>query len=303
MRKIPRRAGALGIAAALVVAAGCGLTNRDDAHQMPEVTSAEALDLPSATDTGEEIGLPAKLPIYWLENTDAGVFLYREYLEDTRHREPIGDAVWTLLTAQPANPKRYTHLKPADVVGVSISNANVITLDLPAKVFSSDLDRGLSERAIQQLVFTSTAAAANAGLVVGDAAPAVRILVDGKANATVFGDYRLKDSYERNAKFMAPIWIIDPQFGTTLKEGTVKINGRTTDFDIGTFYSLQRKDADDKLTVITAQKQLNPGQIKEDGSFSLSTHLSPGTYRLSFWGKEAEAEHPVGTVTSDFTVK
>ncbi|WP_413454408.1 GerMN domain-containing protein [Glutamicibacter sp. FR1] len=303
MRKIPRRFGVLGITAALVVAAGCGLTNRESSYEMPSTPAAASLNLPSATDAGEDVGMAAILPVYWLENTDTGVYLYREYIQDTRHQEPIGDAIWTLLTADPMKPKRYTHLKPTDEIGVSISNANVITLDLPAKVFSARLDQGLSERAIQQLVFTATAAAASAGLVVGDTAPTVRILVDGQANATVFDGFRLKDVYARDADFIAPIWIIDPQFGATLKNGSIKINGRTTQFDIGTFYSLQRKDADGKLTVMTAQKQVNPGQIKDDGSFTLTTDLRAGSYRLTFWGLETGSEHLVGKVISDFRVE
>lgn len=270
---------------------------------MPSTAVAESLNLPNATDAGEDVGIAASLPIYWLENTDTGVFLYREYIEDTRHQEPIGDAIWTLLSADPMKPKRYTHLKPTDEIGVSINNANVITLDLPAKVFSANLDQGLSERAIQQLVFTATAAAASAGLVVGELPATVRILVDGQANATVFDGFRLKDVYERDAAFIAPIWIIDPQFNKTLADGSIKINGRTTQFDIGTFYSLQRKDADGKLTVMTAQKQVNPGQINADGSFTLTTDLRAGSYRLTLWGVETESDHLVGKVTSDFRVE
>jgi len=303
LRKIPRRFGVLGITAALVVAAGCGLTNRESSYEMPSTAVAESLNLPNATDAGEDVGIAASLPIYWLENTDTGVFLYREYIEDTRHQEPIGDAIWTLLSADPMKPKRYTHLKPTDEIGVSINNANVITLDLPAKVFSANLDQGLSERAIQQLVFTATAAAASAGLVVGELPATVRILVDGQANATVFDGFRLKDVYERDAAFIAPIWIIDPQFNKTLADGSIKINGRTTQFDIGTFYSLQRKDADGKLTVMTAQKQVNPGQINADGSFTLTTDLRAGSYRLTFWGVETGSDHLVGKVTSDFRVE
>ncbi|WP_334123490.1 GerMN domain-containing protein [Glutamicibacter sp.] len=303
LQKIPRRVGIVGIAAALVVAAGCGLANRESSFEMPKTASTESLNLPSATDAGEQVGAATKLPIYWLENTDTGVFLYREYLEDTRHREPIGDAIWTLLSSDPAAPHRYTHLKPAEDIGVSISGTNVITLDLPAKVFSAHLDEGLSERSIQQLVFTATAAASSTGLLVGTTAPTVKILVDGKPNATVFDGYRLKDVYERNAKFMAPIWIIDPQYGTVLSEGKVQIKGRTTQFDIGTFYSLQKKDADGKLTVITAQKQVIAGKIEKDGAFSITESLTPGSYKLTFWGVETESDAKVGVVSSDFTVK
>lgn len=302
-QKIPRRIGIVGIAAALVIAAGCGLANRESSFEMPASASADSLNIPVSTDASEQMDTLTRLPVYWLENTKSGVFLYREYLEDTRHSEPIGDAINTLLSAQPAAPERYTLLKPSDDIGVSISNTNVITLDLPAKVFSAHLDEGLSERSIQQLVFTATAAASSSGLMVGDTPATVKILVDGQPNATVFDGHRLKDVYERNAQFVAPIWVIDPQFGTTLNDEKVTINGRTTKFDIGTFYSLQQKDADGKLSVITAQKQVIPGKIQNDGSFSLVERLSPGAYQLSFWGIESGSEAKIGEVSTEFVVK
>lgn len=302
-QKIPRRIGVLGIAAALVVAAGCGLANRESSFEMPANASAETMNVPVSADASEQMDVLTRLPVYWLENTDSGVFLYREYLDDTRHSEPIGDAIWTLLSADPAAPHRYTLMKPSDEIGVSISNTNVITLDLPAKVFSAHLDEGLSERSIQQLVFTATAAAASSGLLVGQAPATVKILVDGKANAAVFGGHRLKDAYERKTEFMAPIWVIDPQFGTTLDDEKVTINGRTTKFDIGTFYSLQKKDADGKLSIITAQKQVIDGKIQDDGSFSLVERLSPGSYQLSFWGVESGSDVKIGEVSTEFVVK
>ncbi|MGP9528082.1 GerMN domain-containing protein [Glutamicibacter sp. AOP5-A2-18] len=302
-QKIPRRIGILGITAALVVAAGCGLANRESSFEMPASASSDSLNLPVSTDANEQMDVLTRLPVYWLENTKSGVFLYREYMDDTRHNEPIGDAIWTLLSADPAGPHRYTLMKPSDEVGVSISNTNVITLDLPAKVFNAHLDEGLSERSIQQLVFTATAAAASSGLLVGETPATVKILVDGKPNANVFGGHRLKDVYERNAKFMAPIWVIDPQFGTSLEDEKVTINGRTTKFDIGTFYSLQKKDADSKLTVITAQKQVIAGKIQKDGSFSIVERLSAGSYKLNFWGMESGSDDKVGEVSSEFTVK
>ncbi|WP_347040236.1 hypothetical protein AAHB37_09335 [Glutamicibacter halophytocola] len=60
MQKIPRRVGVVGIAAALVIAAGCGLSNRESSFEMPTSANAESLNLPSATDAGEKIGMATK---------------------------------------------------------------------------------------------------------------------------------------------------------------------------------------------------------------------------------------------------
>lgn len=302
-RRIPRRFAATGVIAAVALVVGCGLAARDDSFEMPANSAAAAQGVPQATDSMEQAFPAQKMPVYWLENTDSGVYLYREYATDTRHQEPIGDAIAYLLAGKPADPAWYTHLKSTDDVGVSIDNQNLITLDLPAKVFSATLDEGLSERAIQQLVFTATAAASNAGILVGDTPASVRILVDGKQNATVFGGYRLQDVYQRDAKYMAPIWIIDPQFGTTTAAGAVKFHGRTSSFDGGTFYSLQAKAADGQSKVITAANRINDESVEPDGSFTLTTRLPAGSYALSVWGEEAGSKAKVGETSSEFTVR
>ncbi|PRB72447.1 GerMN domain-containing protein [Arthrobacter sp. MYb213] len=270
---------------------------------MPISSAAASLALPAASDSVEHQSAIDRLPIYWLENTDLGVYLYREYATKNVTGEPIGDSISYLLNEKSVNPVWYTHLKPSSEVGVSMNKENVITLDLPAKVFSAKLDRGLSERTIQQLVFTSTAAASNAGLLIGTLPPKVKILVDGQANATVFGDLRLADSYERDASFMAPIWIIDPQFGATNKAGQIKFSGRTANFTDGIYYSLESKDKTGKLTVLTAAKAIKATSIKKDGSFNFTTQLGVGSYKLTFWGQETGSTKKIASVSSEFTIK
>ncbi|MFJ2620252.1 GerMN domain-containing protein [Glutamicibacter sp. NPDC087344] len=301
-RRIPRRVAATGAVAVLAFAAGCGFAARDDSFEMPANSTVASQGMPVATDSLEQAFPGQKMPVYWLENTGAGVYLYREYATDSRHQEPIGDAVAYLLSGKPADPDWYTHLKSTDDVGVSIDNQNLITLDLPAKVFSASLDQGLSERSIQQLVFTATAAASNAGILVGQTPATVRILVDGTANATVFGSYQLHDVYERDAEFMAPIWIIDPQFGSTTKAGAVKINGRTSGFDEGTFYSLESTTSDGEHTPITSASRISAQSVESDGSFTLTTRLPAGSYTLSVWGQENGSDARVAEVSSEFTV-
>ncbi|WP_313813775.1 GerMN domain-containing protein [Glutamicibacter sp.] len=269
---------------------------------MPTGTSASSTYVPPASDSVERAGAGQSMPVYWLDNTDSGVYLYREYAQDTRHQEPISDAIAYLLAGKPADPTWYTHLKSSEDIGASIDNSNLITLDLPAKVFSARLDRGLSERSVQQLVFTATAAAANSGILVGSTPASVRILVDGQPNAVVFGDYTLQDSYQRDASFMAPLWIIDPQFGSTVDAGAVRIHGRTSDFTEGTYYSLESKNANGASKSVAGPTRLNPKSVESDGSFIMTKRLNPGKYTLTFWGENNDGKEKIGLVTSEFTV-
>lgn len=300
---VSKRVAVIGVSLSLVAAAGCGLASREESHEMPINSAAASVQVPSASDSVEQHSSVDRLPIYWLENVDLGVYLYREYATKNATGEPIGDSVSYLLNEKPANSQWYTHLKPSTEVGVSMSKDNVITLDLPAKVFSAKLDRGLSERTIQQLVFTSTGAASNAGLLIGTLPPKVRILVDGQANATVFGDLILADSYERDPSFMAPLWIIEPQFGSTHKAGQQKISGRTAKFSDGNYYSLESKDKNGKLTVLIAADQIPTASINPDGSFSFTKQLGVGSYKLTFWGQKTGSSKKIASVSSEFTVK
>lgn len=300
-RKIPRRFIVVGTCAAIALAAGCGLVSQEQPHAMP-ADSAASISLPSASDMVEELTVDKKLPVYWLEDSSLGVYLYREFTTKNQTGEPIGDSISYLLNEKPANGQWYTYLKPTKDIGVSLSDKNVITLDLPAKVFSAKLDQGLSERSIQQLVFTATAAASNSGILAGDSQPTVRILVDGQPNATVFGEYNLEDSYKRIPKFMAPIWVIDPQFGTRLGSGKVVVNGRTTTFDQGTYYSLETEKKGDYVQVIS-ERQIAASTIEADGSFKFTQQLQPGDYRITFWGIDNASKDQVGSVSSEFTVE
>lgn len=300
---VSKRVAVIGVSLTLVAAAGCGLASREESHQMPVTSAAASVGLPSASDSVEHHSSVDRLPIYWLENTDLGVYLYREYATKNVTGEPIGDSISYLLNEKPANAQWYTHLKPSAEVGVSMNKDNAITLDLPAKVFSAKLDRGLSERTVQQLVFTATAAASNAGLLIGTLPPKVKILVDGRANATVFGDLVLADSYQRDPNFMAPIWIIDPQYGATHKAGRVKLNGRTADFNAGVYYSLESKDKNGKMTVLTASDQIQPESIKTDGAFSFTRQLGVGSYKLTIWGQKTGSDKKIAPVFSEFNIK
>ena len=298
-RKVPRRIAATCALAAVVAAAGCGLSQGEESHSMPAESSIQSPTLPPVQDTAEKTTLAQKIPVYWLENTKTGVYLYREYAADTRHQEPISDAVAYLLAGKAADPKWYTHLKASNDIGASIDSANLITLDLPAKVFAAHLDEGLSERTIQQLVFTATAAASNAGILVGQTPASVRILVDGQPNSTVFGSYKLKDVYQREVDFMAPVWIIDPQYGSTRKSGALRIHGRTSQFSAGTYYSISESGSEQAARTMTISSKA----IEDDGSFAITTRLKPGSYTLKVWGQEKSSDRRIGETSSTFNIK
>ncbi|MDR4532777.1 GerMN domain-containing protein [Glutamicibacter sp. PS] len=290
------------LAVAAVALTGCASTQNSTELQMPTADPAQANGLPVAEDTVESGTKAQSLPVYWLQNTDQGVFLYREYVKGDASAEPVTEAVRYLLNDAPATDRWYTLLEPSTEIGVAVGHDNVITLDLPATVFTARIDDGLAERSIQQLVFTATAAASHASLLTGTAAPRVRLLVDGQPEATVFGDYQLPATIERDPRFTAPLWIIDPQYGSVKAVGNVRINGRTAGFSGGTHYSLTRLDTASGDHNIIPATRVDQALIADDGSFSIRQRLEKGRYRLTLWGQNQGSMAQVATVTSDFTV-
>ena len=77
----------------------------------------------------------------------------------------------------------------------------------------------MAERAIQQLVYTATAAAASAGLIDSGQQVQVVVLVDGHTDYVAFNHVRLGAPTSRSAGIVALVWIIDPQEGTSVADG------------------------------------------------------------------------------------
>ena len=270
---------------------------------MPESAASAAARLPAASDGVEKLSDKEMVPVYWMQANNDGVYLYREYANAQTSGDPVTDAVTYLLNGEPGKEGWFTYLKPSNDIGVSISADNVITLDLPQRVFSAKLDEGLARRSIQQLVFTGTAAAANAGLLANGTTPRLRLLVDGSTNATVFNDFRLESEYQRDASLMAPIWIIDPQNGVETASGTVKLNGRSISFSDGIYYQLEKGTASNDWAPIDEVERINPTEVAEDGSFTRDLSLAPGEYRITLWGQNSGSQDKIARVTSMFEVR
>ena len=270
---------------------------------MPDTAASATQGVPSASDGVEKLSEKELIPVYWMQSSNEGVYLYREFAHSKASGDPVTDAISYLLNAKPAQDGWFTYLKPTDDIGVSIGADNVITVDLPQKVFSAKLDEGLAQRSIQQLVFTSTAAAANAGLLAEGQTPRMRLLVDGMPHATVFDGYHLDGEYQRDASFVAPIWIIDPQSESAFAPGKLVLNGRSVQFSGGTYYRLERATQSRDWSPVGQPVRIAADQLAEDGSFSSQLHLASGEYRLTLWGQNTGSEAKIARVSSTFTVR
>jgi hypothetical protein len=142
----------------------------------PAVTSANSPTSSSRRAAGTD-GVPTtsaplettqssnKAPVYWIGRSNSNVFLYREFRDVPDDENPITRALRAMMSETPLDPDFFTPWQSPKNLATSISGTNVITVDVSADAFNSNLDADMAQRAIQQLVYTATAAGASSGLI------------------------------------------------------------------------------------------------------------------------------------------
>ncbi|HEX9226976.1 MAG TPA: Gmad2 immunoglobulin-like domain-containing protein, partial [Arthrobacter sp.] len=185
----------------------------------------------------------------------------------------------------------------------SISGKNVITVDMSTDAFNSNVDPAMAELAVQQLVYTATAAAASAGLIDSGQQIQVVVLVDGHTDFVAFNHVRLGAPTSRSVGMVAPVWIIDPQEGTSVEDGAIKINGRSTSPGGVLRWEVLRIDGSVKTSYVNGTVTAS-AEAGKSGAFSLSVNLGPGNYEVRV--SQVEEGNPAEDLNVDtrgFTVQ
>lgn len=199
-------AGAVVILIAIATSlSGCGVLDAaNKASQSQE--SQQPTSAPSPSDL--------KVPLYWVGQTSNSSYLFREYSNyQAEDAAPSGDIVSTTIAmlskTHPRDGDYHSAWKPASRVGSSMSATGTLTVDVSPDMFNMTATPTEARMAIQQLIYTATAAAAVAGI--GKAGPDTKvvILVDGRRGFT-FGGQTLGSPMTRDKAAAAPLWIIDP---------------------------------------------------------------------------------------------
>ena len=189
-------------------------------------------------------------------------------------------ALRIMMSEKPLDHDFFTPWQAPENLATSISGKNVITVDISRDAFNSNLDAGMAQRAVQQLVYTATAAASSSGLINSGQQIQVVILVDGHTDYMAFGQVKLGQPMERNASLVAPLWIIDPQEDTTLPPGVVKFNGRSTDSSRPVSWQILQENSKGERTSLSTGQTTATGDPGQYGVFTFSTTLKAGRYEL-----------------------
>lgn len=168
------------------------------------------------------------VPVYWVAESRRAFALYREFREVPDSGGPVASAVAAMTRLRPLDPDYMTPWRPASRVDVSQAG-DALTVDLSADaVANTQVGSELATRAVQQLVYTATAAAAQAGTP----ATTVTITVDGEPR-DAWGVVRLGEPTRRAplAEVQGHSWVTTPQEGQVLAAGTVTFKGFGTSFE------------------------------------------------------------------------
>ena len=279
-----RSAALLFVLPAALVLSGCVAT-----PQPPETTAAST---PQAMTGSATAGVPTtsaplettqasnKAPVYWIGRSNENVFLYREFRDVPEQENPVTRALRSMMSQKPLDPDFFTPWQNPKKLATSISGKNVITVDVSPDAFNSNLDEDMAKRAIQQLVYTATAAGASSGLVDSGQQIQVVILVDGHTDYLAFNHVRLGTPTPRGAGMVAPVWIIDPQEGVGVADGSVKISGRSTLPGAKLRWKILKVEGSSDKAAYLSGDVTASAEATQSGLFSLNVNLAPGNYEV-----------------------
>ncbi|GIH17306.1 GerMN domain-containing protein [Rugosimonospora africana] len=273
LRVVAVTAVAAAVAAAVVVGLGTGL---------PHSGTTGLSGTGGVAGNGPAGGRPvltANLPVYYLGPASAGGRLYREY-----HRIPVADGSVTArieaavgaMLGLPASDPDYRSPWPAGarVAGASVEGGTA-SVDLTGAA-TDDVDADTARMALEQLVWTATAASVPPGQTTG--LTAVRLSVNGHLATALWGvEVPDQPLHRRPAvDVLAPVWVIDPQQGAT--EGhdfTVNLAGIVPEATM----RLRIRDAGG--TVVNDQSVHLSAGAPQTGQASVKiTGLPTGTYTV-----------------------
>ncbi|RLZ02902.1 hypothetical protein CWC38_08650 [Kocuria tytonicola] len=204
------------VAVTLTAALALGLGACGNAADRPDNGSAAAPGIGSAPvstdDSGDGVATE-QAPVYWVGSGDQAGYLFREFRtpESKDVADPVARAALMVTSAKPSDPDYRSLWSAVSTVGSSVSPDGTVTVDLPAAAFATPLSEQDARMALQQMVYTVSAAVVTAGLLDPSTAKEVRILVDGRTGYRAFGSVDLTDPLPRDPAVAAPVWLIDPQ--------------------------------------------------------------------------------------------
>lgn len=250
-------------------------TTSPTATASPTATSEPTTEPTTTSEPAEDV--LEEVPVYWLGHSKTRIWLYREFRDVPDLGDRVTSAVAAMTREEPRDPDYANPWSPASRVEVT-QDGDALTVDLSEDAFTEGTGSEVAARAIQQLVYTATAAAQTSG--------PVTITVDGEPY-DAWGVIRLGEPMEREpmVEVQAPTWILSPTEGETVPAGTVQVEGFGTAFEATFAWELMDADTGD---VVADGFTTGEGSMGTYGPFSFEIpDVEPGQYILEVYGDDA----------------
>lgn len=270
------------LALGLVLVAGCATASRTGplgtatstsvsttSSAGPSMTSVRSS--PSGTSSTAPAPTTSTLPVYYLGESQKSVKLFREFRAVPNIGGTVASAVRAMTRVAPLDPDYLTPWRPARRVSVARTGGNIL-VDLSMDAFANTgVGSAVAAMAVQQLVYTATAAAA----AIGTPATSVTLTVNGQAT-DAWGVIHIGSAMTRApvGDVQARAWIIAPQQDEIRPAGTVTFSGYGTSFE-ATFGWVIRTTAGAKVAQGSAMGGTGTGGF---GPLAFHARLGAGTY-------------------------
>lgn len=267
---------------AATTAAEPGPTTESKAGSSGAPSSPASSDSSSVGTTGSET-----VPVYWLGPEDK---LYREYLAPVEASDSrVVAAVETMLAGKPLDPDYRGGPWQAATGVTAEQQGDDLTVDLPAAAFGNDeVSEDESRQALQQLVYTATAAVQAQGTVT--------VLIDGQPG-TAWGQVDVGEPLSRDIAARSTVWITGLQEGDTRKAGKVSIEGVATAFEGNVVWKVAREDG-----TVVEEGHTMAGANGEYGPYSFEVELEPGSYVITVTAPDMSGNTEGVSDSKTFTV-
>lgn len=214
----------------LVVVAVVFLGDRDDEGQpgagasttatgSPTSPGTAATTAPSTTPTSAApstsgpVAGQVTVPVYYVVDVPGvGPRLYREFHRVTRTGDPVMTALKEMFTGQ-ANDPDYRSLWPTSTRVLAVSQGETPTITVNLSGWATNLGSSFEAAAVQQLVYTATAA--------DPSVTQVRITVNGQEPPSGHLDLSAPQSRAPALETLANVWVLAPGQGSTVSSPVV----------------------------------------------------------------------------------
>lgn len=238
---------------------------------------------------------PMTVPVYYVADTPQGDRLVREFHTISTDRGAVATALGQMLAA-PSDPDYRSLWAPTtQVVGAEVADGTIeVELASP-----SGADGGFAspELAVQQLVYTATAAASS--LEGADGALPVQIRVDGSSGELRAVDLSAPITREDQLDVRQLVQITNPAEGSE-STSPVTVDGEAAAFEANLVWEV--RDADG---AVVASDFTTAAECCTFSPFTFEVELAPGSYEIAVSDTDpsggAEGPGPM-TDTKSFTV-